>query len=144
MNEDKQIVLNQIRTPDGTILVSRNTHDYKTYTDKVSGEEYMVDGGCDYLRRNVNKVPYEELTVYLDSPYEIIREHCYWGSRGIDGNQPIEYLKLKDMESKHIVAILETQRLLEWRKTIFEKELEYRRLIEVGIEPESSESFINL
>jgi hypothetical protein len=41
-------------------------HDYVTYTD-ANGLDYMVDGGNDYLRRNVHtEAPYEELTIYED------------------------------------------------------------------------------
>ena len=64
-----KIICNQIRTPDGTILISHTVHDYKEYKDK-NGLVYMVDGGNDYLRRTVHKeAPYEELTIYEDAPF---------------------------------------------------------------------------
>ena len=50
MNE--KYLANRIRTPDGTILESMHRHDYVTYID-ANGKEYMVDGGLDYLRRNI-------------------------------------------------------------------------------------------
>ena len=58
------LVYNAIRTPDGTVLESRHRHDHVEYIDK-NGKEYMVDGGLEYIRRNVHEdAPYEELSVY--------------------------------------------------------------------------------
>ena len=64
MMSKERIVSNRIRTPDGTILESMHRHDYVTYTD-ANGKEYMVDGGLDYLRRNVHDdAPYQEPVSY--------------------------------------------------------------------------------
>ena len=66
---EPRIVCNRIQTPDGTILISQHRHDYQIYTDK-NGLEYMVDGGCDYLRRNVHyEAPHTELSVYDTAPF---------------------------------------------------------------------------
>ena len=103
------IVANRIQTPDGTILQSFNRHDYKTHKD-ANGHTYMVDGGCDYLRRNmVDKAPYTELSVYSDDPHEMVREAMHWGTRGVDGKSPLKYVALKDMTTDHIQACLDTQ-----------------------------------
>lgn len=53
---EKRIILNSIKTPDGTILVSRHRHDYVTYTDE-SRLEFSVDGGNEYLKRSVGFNP---------------------------------------------------------------------------------------
>ena len=53
LNSTPRLILNRIKTPDGTILTSYNRHDYVSYED-ANGLEYMVDGGLEYLRRNVN------------------------------------------------------------------------------------------
>ena len=69
----RQLILNRIQTPDGTILTSRSRHDYVTHTDK-NGLVYMVDGGSDYQRVNVHhSAPHIDLSVYDDSPFEEIR-----------------------------------------------------------------------
>lgn len=126
--KDRQIVLNRIMTPDGTILTSYHRWDYKTYTDKVSGEEYMVDGGLDYLRRNVNKRPAKDLTIYLDNEFEIVRKSMHWGTRGKDGKQELRWKPICQLDSDHIDAILDTQMQIPgWLKELFEKELEYRK-----------------
>lgn len=133
--DDRHIILNRIETPDGTILTSYSVHDYKTYIDK-NGCEYMVDGGCSYLRRNVNDdFPEKELSVYSDAPFDIIRKSMHWGTFGKDGNQPLKYVLLCDLSDSHIKEILNTQkRLPKWKLEIFEKELEYRILINKTIE----------
>ncbi|WP_198160174.1 hypothetical protein [Photobacterium sp. J15] len=62
----KHIVLKRNTTPDSTILISRHRHDYVTHIN-ANGETYMVDGGTDYLRRNVNTEPFEEQSIYTDA-----------------------------------------------------------------------------
>ena len=127
MNKPDQIIANQIQTPDGTILRSHHRHDYVSYVDK-NGEEYMVDGGMDYLRRSVNtKYPAKDITVYASDSHSAIREAFMWGTRGKDGKQPLVKKYLKDLDIDHIKAILETQdRISNYMQDIFENELEYR------------------
>jgi hypothetical protein len=101
------LVYNAIRTPDGTILESKHRHDYVVYQDK-NGKEYMVDGGLEYTRRNVHAdAPYEELSVYTTDGHDKVREAIKWGTYGRDGNQPLTYMLLKDMNTEHIRACLE-------------------------------------
>jgi len=121
------IVCNRIRTPDGTILESMHRHDYRTYVD-ANGLEYMVDGGLDYLRRNVHDdAPYEELSVYDDALYALIREVFKWGTRGKDVRQSLTYVPLKDLTTDHIVAILETQdHIQQYIRNIFLDEMIFR------------------
>ena len=127
MHDEPKIVANRIRTPDGTILESMHRHDYVTYVDK-NGKQYMVDGGLDYLRRNVHDdAPYEELSVYADDLHIEIRNVFKWGTRGKDGKQPLTYVPLKDLTTPHIEAILETQTHIPgYIRKIFEDELDFR------------------
>ena len=124
---EPRIVSNRIRTPDGTILESIHLHDYKTYVDD-NGLEYMVDGGLDYLRRNVHDdAPHEEWSVYSNDPHEVIREVFKWGTRGKDGKQSLTYVPLKDLTTDHIVAILETQdHIQQYIRNIFLDEMIFR------------------
>lgn len=104
---EKVIILNQIKTPDGTILRSMHRHDYVTYTD-ANGLEYMVDGGCDYLRRICHDgAPYEELTVYSDAPFEVIRESFHRGGRGKDGQQPLTWVPMSKMSDSWLLACIQ-------------------------------------
>lgn len=126
--EHEVILLNQIRTPDGTILTSTHRHDYRTHID-ANGKVYMVDGGNSYLRRTVHKdAPYEELSIYLD-PYDHNhnREHFKWGTYGLEGKGPLRRVPLKDLDTDHIEAILETQKHVpEYFRLVFKQELKYR------------------
>ena len=101
--ENRKIVLNRIKTPDGTILTSRHRHDYVTYID-ANGETYITDGGTDYLHRSINKILAEDLTIYEDAPYEVIRENFYRGGRGKDNKQPLTWTLLKDMNDEWLEA----------------------------------------
>lgn len=104
--ENKRIIVNQIRTPDGTILKSMHRHDYVQYTDK-NGKDYMVDGGTDYLRRIVHEeAPYEELTIYEDDSFEVIRENYCRGGRGKDGTQPLTWVPMNQMNDNWLAACI--------------------------------------
>jgi hypothetical protein len=103
---EKQIILNQIKTPDGTIIKSMHRHDYVTYTD-ANGLGYMVDGGNDYLRRTVHtEAPYEDLTIYEDAPFEVIRESFHRGGRGKDGTQPLTWTPMSKMSDTWLQACI--------------------------------------
>lgn len=103
--ETRKIVLNRIKTPDGTVLTSHYRHDYVSHLD-ANGETYVTDGGTDYLHRTLNKIPAEDLTIYDDAPFEVIRESFYRGSRGLDGKEVLKYIKLKDIDKGYLKAII--------------------------------------
>lgn len=122
---------NAIQTPDGTILESKHRHDYRTHIDKVTGEEYMVDGGGEYLRRNVNKIPATELSIPAEGyVHEKARRYFRWGVRGRtpETQYDVRWVKLEDLGDNHIEAILETQKLSAQVFKLFEHEMIYRQL----------------
>jgi len=125
-----KLLVNKIKTPDGTVLVSRFRHDYVTYIDE-NGLEYMVDGGLAYHRCNIQKdAPHEDLCVWSEDQHEKIRTDFEWGGRGIRGDQPLTYKPLMAMSDDHIKAILKTQQhISEEIRKIFETELEYRKTL---------------
>lgn len=105
----ERILLNRIRTPDGTILESKDVHDYQTHLDK-NGKEYMVDGGREYLRRTIHPdAPYKELSIYDTDAHSIKRTEVKWGRR-MDKNHKLlfktEYIPIKDLDTNHIEAII--------------------------------------
>lgn len=102
----RELVLNRIQTPDGTILTSYHRHDYVTHIDK-NGLEYMVDGGLDYQRCNVNKsAPHKDLSVYSDAPFEVIRESYHRGGRGKDGRQSLKWVPMSEMSNAWLEACI--------------------------------------
>lgn len=123
-----RMIRNAIQTPDGTILESRHRHDYVTHLDKVTGEEYMLDGGTEYRRSNINKVSSKDMAVYLEDGIEAVREVLEWGTRGKNGDEPRRSIYLKSMTNDHISACLETQlRMHPYYREAFEMELQYRK-----------------
>lgn len=116
-----------IITPDGTKLQSFHRHDYKTHKDAVTGEEYMIDGGTDYQRTNVNKVPAEAYLITMDDPHHLRRHNFHWGSYGKDGKQPLRWIALEDMETDHILAVLKNARPAPHVVELFNAELEWRK-----------------
>jgi hypothetical protein len=125
----KQLIYNAIRTPDGTILESRHRHDYVTHTDK-NGDYYSTDGGTDYLHRTVNDVPAEDLSLYDDSPHEVIREYLSRGGRGKNMDEPLKYVLLKDIDNDWLDAIIlyeETNRPFNKYLGFYKRERLYRK-----------------
>jgi len=122
---DGDIVRNAIQTPDGTILESKHRHDCKTHVDAVNGKEYMVDGGYDYIRRSTPG-PYEELSITTDSPHEVLRETVTWGTYGINGDQPLKYVTVAEMDTGHMAAVVKIPNVIPGIKEVMLKELELR------------------
>ena len=121
-----QIIASFMITPDGTKLQSFHRHDYKTYVDK-NGEEYMIDGGLDYCRSSINDEPAAYYFITMDHPHHMRREHFHWGSYGKEGNEPLHWIALKDMETPHIEMILENIDVEKWLDELFKDELQWRK-----------------
>ena len=124
---DRIVIYNAIKTPDGTVLISRHRHDYVTHVDSISKETYLTDGGTGgYVRRSVNVIPAEDLSVYADDDFELVRTVAVRGSRGVDGNEPLHWIKICDMTDDHLKAVLEYGGE-QWHLDIIKKEIEWRK-----------------
>ena len=102
----QQIVHNAIQTPDGTIIESRHRHDYVEYVD-ANGNEYMVDGGTEYLRRGYTVADYTEMSLYEDDDIELIRKVVTRGGRGKDGKQPLTFVPICEMNDAWLEATIQ-------------------------------------
>ena len=106
-------------------IVSKYKHDYTT----CSCGQLSIDGGSSYLKRNSNH--YVDTSLFSNDDFDKIRNEFEWGTSGIDGKQPLQYIKLKDMEATHIESILATQFWLAKEiKDILKKELDIKIKIE--------------
>ncbi len=126
--EFDQLLLNRIRTPDGTELTSWHRHDFVTYED-ANGHTYMVDGGTAYIRRYlVADAPHTELSEYYEvGNQEHNRKHARWGTYGKSGTDPLKRVCIKDLETDHIEAIIANcHHMSDIYRTIMEAELEHR------------------
>ena len=119
------LIYNAIRTPDGTILESRSVHDFVGHTD-ANGKFYAVDGGLEYPRR-CGDMDYEELRLTLEDDFSKIRECVRWGTYGPKGDQPMRFIKIKDLDTEHISSILDLRYLGSKFRIVLEKELEFRK-----------------
>lgn len=102
---ERKLVVNMMRCPDGTFLVSRHRHDFVQYKD-ADGNYFSLDGGIDYQHLSGNM---ENCSIYSDSLHALKREYFVWGNYGKDGRQPLKHILLKDLETDHITAIISTQ-----------------------------------
>lgn len=69
---ERELLVNAMQTPDGTMLISSSRHDCVTHIDK-NGEMYINDGGEEYIRRSINKEPAIDKCLYTDSSFNDIR-----------------------------------------------------------------------
>lgn len=150
--EVQQIVVNQIMTPDGTIIQSRHRHDYVTHLDK-NGLEYMVDGGEAYLRRTYHKTTYgfwdrmwirlfffleqpvkdplmyTEMSLYVGDSHEEIRRYVERGGRGVDGTEPLKYVvlcEISDIWLENLITYEEENRPNNRYLNTYRTEVQYR------------------
>jgi hypothetical protein len=88
----------------------------------------------DYLRRS-GPDDYEELSVYADDPFELIRVSMYRGNRGINGDQPLKWVRLCDMSNEWLEAIIRSyvislsHSVKAFPYNLYIKELDYRKNI---------------
>ena len=126
MNERK-LLANVMRTPDGTILQSCHIHDYVEHLD-ANGKTYMVDGGVQYIRRTwYEEGNGEDLSVYTDDPHHKIRDWFRWGTYGKEGKGPLKWKKLKHLGTDHIQKILEEGYARAHLTKVFQDELSFRK-----------------
>lgn len=105
--EQRQLLVNKIQCPDGTILESKHRHDYREHTQE-DGRTYIIDGGLNYQRIGFSDREYADLSVYADDDHSIIREDFEWVRR-MDKNKKLleepQILKLKDLSNNHVESL---------------------------------------
>lgn len=126
---EQKILLNAIKTPDGTFLSSRHRHDYVTHKDTKTGKIYGVDGGADYLRMTGDVDDCEDCVITTQTPFDEVRTRFHWGSYGKNGDKQKTERRLKEISNSHLEAILTNINFPSGShfKKFFEMEKEYRK-----------------
>ena len=101
----KKLLVSKMQTPDGTILTSRNRHDFVCHEDK-NGKLYCLDGGVDYQKISGDWQDLKDLSIYDDADFIVIRENLERGSYGKSGKEKLKYTSLKDMDEEHLNAVI--------------------------------------
>lgn len=126
---EPKLVVNKWKCKDGTILNSRSRHDFVDHYD-AKGEYYMVDGGLSYIHHTGNM---ECMCVYSTDSHDKIRDNFEWTSYGKTGRDPAKTNLLKNLDTDHISAIIETQvHLSDHILDVFKNELIYRTGVKNG------------
>lgn len=124
----RKLIASKMKTPDGTILHSKHAHDYVSHKD-ANGKTYALDGGNEYIRVVGDILDLEDVSVYEDAPFEILRENLFWGTYGKDGDQPFKKVTLSEMSDDHIKAVIKTQvHISDWLKEKLMNEIYFRDL----------------
>ena len=130
----KQLLVNALMTPDGTVIQSNHRHDYVTHIDATNGKGYMIDGGVDYIRCS-NYGDERMMSYSIDSSLHDLRQWFTWGTYGPKGDQPFKRVKLRDMSNDHLINILETQNHGESdMREMFKNEIAYRHENDIVVE----------
>ncbi|HIC12812.1 MAG TPA: hypothetical protein EYO75_05480 [Sulfurimonas sp.] len=123
---NKELLLSRIQTPDGTFICSRSLNDLVEYTDK-NGQHYGIEGGLAYQKVLYDKNDYIDASIYTTDDFNIIRENILWDSYGVDGDEELKQIKIKDLELDHIENILILPSLSKTFEDIFLSEIKFRK-----------------
>lgn len=126
IKQEDRVLYRGLQTPDGTIIVSHNRHDFVTHTDKIDGLEYMLDGGLDYARTyGRGKI----IEVRDTDDYEEVRKFFTRGSRGKKMDEELKWVPLEKMSNEHLKNVIDYCLLYGGVQylDIYEYELEYRK-----------------
>ena len=123
---ERKLIRNAMKTPDGTIIESTHRHDYVTHID-ANGKEYMLDGGLEYIRSSVHE-DQEYMCLYDDEPHSVQREVLTWGTYGINGDQPIKFVTIAEMDTGHLQAVVKMKNVRPLIRDCMKEELEQREM----------------
>lgn len=117
----RQLVYNAVKCLEcGETIVSYYRHDYKT----CSCDNAIVDGGTSYERYGGRNI--EKISIYADDDFETVRKYATRGSRGINGDQPLSWIAICDMDDDYLEFVLDYGGPA-WHLDIIKKEIQYRK-----------------
>jgi hypothetical protein len=111
----------------GEVLVSKSRHDYKTC---VCPNKTMIDGGKEYVRfggKDLSKI--DVFTVFDTDDFKFVRRYASRGGRGVNGDEPLTWTKLCDMNDSWLEAVLRyyPEGTDNSHLRLIRKEIEYRK-----------------
>lgn len=126
--KERQIILNRIQCNHcKDIIVSHSRHDFKW----CSCGKVAVDGGTYYQHLTGELEDYTNLAIYSDAPFEEIRKHYERGGRGINGDEPLTWVALCDMNEEWLLACIKynEERNMgdSFANKMYKKELKFRK-----------------
>ncbi len=121
--KESQIIQNAIQNLEsGEIIVSSHQHDFVTTSFK-DGTTLSCDGGNSYFRRvgdiKTRDIKWKDISLTNSDPITKLKRNLVWGTRGIDGNEPLKYVFLKNCDKNHLKSILKSQNQI--KGTIYSK-----------------------
>lgn len=123
---NRQIVYNAIKCLNcQETVVSHHVHDYKHCKCGLTA----VDGGNQYTRYGGEN--FEKITIYADDDFSIVRKVATRGSRGPNGDQPLSWIAICDMDDDYLQAVLDYGGP-EWHLELIKKEIEWRQSEQVN------------
>lgn len=140
MENNPKLILKQARCKlCNDIITSRYNWDYQ----QCSCGAISIDGGLnDISWRRVSEEAFENLNVYDDAPFEVIRVSLFRGDRGKNFDKPLRYVPLCEMSNEWIENILRynNSRNVYDRWSVFgQAELVYREEHGIFIEDEKED-----
>jgi hypothetical protein len=122
----RQLVYNAVKCLECEhTIVSYHVHDYKTCGCPNGA---MVDGGTEYGRYGAMDMDrIEKIDIYDDDDFEVVRKYAVRGSRGPNGDQPLTWIPICDMDDDYLKAVIEYGGA-EWHIELIRKEIKYRKL----------------
>ena len=111
----------------GEVLVSESRHDYKTCS---CPNQTMIDGGNEYVRfggKDLSKI--DVFTVFDTDDFKFVRRYASRGGRGVNGDEPLTWTKLCDMNDSWLEAVLRyyPEGTDNSHLRLIRKEIEYRK-----------------
>lgn len=112
----------------GDILVSKHRHDYVA----CSCNNLSIDGGTSYQRVSCSnpELILDKSVYWTEDNFKEVREVFTWKTYGINQEYPEgKYIKLSEMDTSHIKAIIATQIHIKgtYVEDLLKLELEYRK-----------------
>jgi Zn-finger nucleic acid-binding protein len=104
--EDCTLVHNSLHCPRcDTTLVSHSQHDFKG-CNCPEATRVWIDGGNAFCKRSGAYEGTTNLNLYSSEHHEVLREKCCRGGRGIDGRQPLTWVKIKDINDNWLNSLI--------------------------------------